>query len=210
VFVSGSNPNADFTTDVKYPTEYRTERFYPFYYNQRRPQPIGLPTSIGYGGSYFNVTLDGDDLFGDANNVKNTTVVIIRQGFSTHAYNMGQRMVQLESTYTADGIAKTATLHVSNLPPNPAILAPGPAFLFVVVNGVPSVGVQVVIGNGQIGEQTVADAQPLPQANIVSPQGDGSNNGDGGDGQDNGAVAGFVGALRTAAVAGVLVAALML
>jgi hypothetical protein len=40
--------------------------------------------------------------------------------------NMGQRFVQLQSTYTGnpDG---TAVLHVSQLPPNPAILVPGPA-----------------------------------------------------------------------------------
>lgn len=39
---------------------------------------------------------------------------------------MGQRFVQLDSTYTGnpDG---SATLHVSQLPPNPAVLAPGPA-----------------------------------------------------------------------------------
>ena len=93
MFVSGSNPNADYTVgpDVRYPTEYRTERFYPSYYDKRRPQPIGLLTSIGYGGDYFNVTLDTDDLFGDVENVKNATVVLVRQGFSTHAYVSSSR-----------------------------------------------------------------------------------------------------------------------
>lgn len=38
---------------------------------------------------------------------------------------MGQRFVQLDSTYT--GTDGSATLHVSQLPPNPAVLAPGPA-----------------------------------------------------------------------------------
>lgn len=39
---------------------------------------------------------------------------------------MGQRFVQLDSSYSAneDG---SGVLHVSQLPPNPAILAPGPA-----------------------------------------------------------------------------------
>jgi len=39
---------------------------------------------------------------------------------------MGQRFVQLENTYTgnADG---SGVLYVSQLPKNPAILAPGPA-----------------------------------------------------------------------------------
>lgn len=87
VLVSGSNPNPDYTVGpgVKYPTEYRTEIFYPSYYNQRRPQPQGLLQQYTYGGPSFIVTLGSDDLFGDANNINNTKVVIIRPGFSTHA-----------------------------------------------------------------------------------------------------------------------------
>lgn len=87
VLVSGSNPNSDYTiaTDVEYKTEYRTERFFPLYYNKRRPQPIGLIRQLSYGGSAFHVTLDSNDLFGDLANVKTASVVIIRPGFSTHA-----------------------------------------------------------------------------------------------------------------------------
>ena len=87
VFVSGSNPNADYNVgpNVKYPTEYRTERFYPLYYNQRRPQPKGLVSELSYGGDPFDISLDSDDLFSDINNIVNTTVVVLRPGFSTHA-----------------------------------------------------------------------------------------------------------------------------
>lgn len=79
--------------------------------------------------------------------------------------NMGQRFVQLNSSYTgyADG---HAVLHVSQLPPNPAILAPGPALLFVVVNGVPSIGVQVMAGSGQLGAQQMLSVAPLPAAGM--------------------------------------------
>lgn len=86
VLVSGSNPNADYNvgTGVTYPTEYRVERFYPSYYNERRPQPQGLPAQLSYGGPYFNVSLSTDDLFGTAANVQNASVVVIRTGFSTH------------------------------------------------------------------------------------------------------------------------------
>ena len=85
--VSGSNPNPDYTVgpNVKYPTEYRTEVFYPEYYNQRRPQPQGLPAQLSYGGPNFIVSLSSDDLFGDVDNVKTANVVIIRTGFATHA-----------------------------------------------------------------------------------------------------------------------------
>ena len=84
--VSGSNPNPDYTVgpDVKYPTEYRTELFYPSYYNERRPQPNGMLAAYTYGGPYFNVFLDAEDLSNDLSNVNQTKVVIIRPGFSTH------------------------------------------------------------------------------------------------------------------------------
>ena len=87
VLVTGSNPNADYNVgpNVKYPTEYRVERFYPSYYNQRRPEPQGLPDTLTYGGAYFNVTLSKDDLFGSTSNAASAKVVIIRCGFSTHA-----------------------------------------------------------------------------------------------------------------------------
>lgn len=39
---------------------------------------------------------------------------------------MGQRMVQLDSTYTGNSDG-SAVLHVSQAPPNPAIFPPGPA-----------------------------------------------------------------------------------
>ncbi|KAG9114241.1 hypothetical protein FRC07_007679 [Ceratobasidium sp. 392] len=170
VFVTGSNPNADYNvgSGVKYPTEYRVERFYPSYYSERRPEPNGLLSQLGYGGNYFNVTLSNDDLFGNVSMIATAKVVLIRPGFSTHAMNMGQRYVELESSYTGnpDG---TGVLSVSQLPPNPAILAPGPVLVFVTVNGVPSLGQQIMVGSGQIGKQPVAAVQPLPASSITLP-----------------------------------------
>ena len=57
-----------------------------------------------------------------------------------HKYNvqnMGQRYLELGHSYTGYS-NNTATLHVRQLPRNPATFAPGPAFIFVVVNGRPS------------------------------------------------------------------------
>lgn len=70
---------------MKYKTEYRTEQFYPSYYNERRPEPIGLPSQLSYGGSSFDIILDSADLFDNVNNVKNAVVIVIRTGFSTHS-----------------------------------------------------------------------------------------------------------------------------
>ncbi|KAG6866368.1 hypothetical protein C0991_005289 [Blastosporella zonata] len=177
IFVSGSNPNSDYNVGptIKYPTEYRTERFYPSYYNERRPQPVGILAELSYGGPSFTISLDSDDLFGDVNNVNNATVVVIRPGFSTHTMNMGQRFVQLENTYIGYAANNTAVLHVSQLPPNPAILAPGPALLFVVVKGVPSVGVMVMVGSGDLGNQDVFPIGDLPQSNVQAVPKPGSN-----------------------------------
>jgi hypothetical protein len=85
--VSGSNPNADYNVapGVEYKTEYRTEQFYPSYYNERRPQPRGLPQQLSYGGPSFDLYLDSNDLFNNIDNVNNTAVVIIRTGYSTHS-----------------------------------------------------------------------------------------------------------------------------
>lgn len=80
---------------------------------------------------------------------------------------MGQRYVQLENTYTGFSNS-TAVLHVSQLPPNPAILAPGPALILVVVNGVPSVGRQVMIGWGILCVQQILAIGDLPASQMVS------------------------------------------
>ena len=52
--------------------------------------------------------------------------------------------------------------------------------LFVVVNGVPSIGVQVMIGSGQLGTQKILDVAPLPPSGTApapnSATTSGSNN----------------------------------
>ncbi|CAE6420205.1 hypothetical protein ACGC1H_004865 [Rhizoctonia solani] len=179
VFVTGSNPNADYNvgSNIKYPTEYRVERFYPSYYSERRPEPNGLLSQLGYGGNYFNVTLSKDDLFGNVSMISTAKVVLIRPGFSTHAMNMGQRYLELETSYTGneDG---SGVLHVSQVPPNPAVLAPGPVLVFVTVNGVPSIGQQIMVGSGQLGKQPVSAVQPLPSSSIIQPDNSSSQGGE--------------------------------
>ncbi|KAF9035559.1 copper radical oxidase [Panaeolus papilionaceus] len=176
VFTGGSNPNPDYTVgdNIRYPTEFRVERFYPPYYNKRRPEPKGLLSQLSYGGKPFDVQLSSDDLFDDVNNVVNARVVLIRPGFSTHAMNMGQRMLVLASTYTGFP-NNTGILHVSQLPPNPAVFAPGPALAFVVVDGVPSIGVQVMIGSGKIGTQPVLPSGSTPPSTIIRNSASGHN-----------------------------------
>lgn len=164
IFNAGSNPNADYIPHTgyigdngrryTYATEYRAETFYPEYYDEVRPAPTGLPTNLTYGGESFDIQLNASDLGNNSANIDTAKVVVMRTGYSTHAMNFGMRYVLLNSTWTLNGDG-TGTLHSSQMPPNPSIMAPGPALLFVVVNGVPSIGMDIMVGNGEIGEQPV-------------------------------------------------------
>lgn len=92
---------------------------------------------------------------------------------------MGQRMVVLQSSYTGyTNNSLSATLHVNQMPPNPAIFAPGPALLFVVVKGVPSVGVYIMIGSGQIEQQKTLPVGSLPSSSIIEVPNANSPNGE--------------------------------
>lgn len=89
-----------------------------------------MKTNMGRidGGDYFNITLSASDLFNSPININKTRAVVMRTGFSTHTMNMGQRHVELETSFTTldDG---GGILHVAQLPPNPAILGKSPPLL---------------------------------------------------------------------------------
>jgi uncharacterized membrane protein YgcG len=123
-----------------------------------------MPETLSYGGSYFNVSLPAS-AFSQSSDINSTTFVVERTGFSTHAMNMGMRHVELDHTFTVadDG---SAVFHVSQLPPNAAILAPGPALLFCVVNGVPSNATWIMAGSGKIETQKMSLAPALPASSM--------------------------------------------
>ncbi|KAH0826387.1 putative copper radical oxidase [Lanmaoa asiatica] len=163
VLIAGSNPNVDVNLTTVFPTTYTAEIFYPPYFSASvRPKPTGIPSTLTYGGSSFNITVPSSSYTGSANAAaSNTTVILTRGGFTTHAMNMGQRFMQLNNTYTvsSDG---SYVLHVAQVPPNANLLTPGPCLMFVVINGIPSNGTMVTVGNGQIGTQPVSAVSDLP------------------------------------------------
>ncbi|XAO25846.1 hypothetical protein I312_104676 [Cryptococcus bacillisporus CA1280] len=165
VLIAGSNPNADFTTS-QWRSRTDCEKWYPWFYNEKRPTYDGMPTNLYYGGASFNITMSGTD----ENAAKNTKVVIIRGGFNTHAMGFGQKMLELESSYTIDMNTGNTTIHVSQLPgnPGPTLFQPGPAMFFVVVNGVPSIGEFLMVGNGQLGTQNTTTNSALPVSTVVA------------------------------------------
>ncbi|THU78883.1 DUF1929-domain-containing protein [Dendrothele bispora CBS 962.96] len=135
------------------------------------------------GGSSFDITVPSSSYSGSANNAaENTHVSVVRPGWTTHAMNMGQRYLQLNNTYTVNSDG-SLILHVSQMPPIPNIFQPGPAMVFVVVNGIPSNGTFVIVGSGNIETQPTADLQELPQKvqadSSVSGSADGSTTGTG-------------------------------
>jgi hypothetical protein len=183
--VAGSNPNPDVNLNTTYSTTYTAEYFYPTYFGaSTRPVPQNVPTTLSYGGNPFDITIPSSSYTGDANDAAgNTTVWLIRQGFTTHAMNMGQRSLQLNNTYTvqSDG---TITIHTAQLPPYPNLFQPGPAFLFVTIAGIPSNGTFVIVGNGNVGTQPTAAVSVLP-ASQKSTQASGTS-GSGSSGSNNG------------------------
>ena len=172
VLVAGSNPNIDVNLTTIFPTTYQAEIFYPPYFSaSTRPAPTGMPTTLTYGGSYFNITIPANSYSGPANTAAaSATCVIIRPGFTTHAMNMGQRFLQLNNTFTVNSDG-SIILHVAQLPPYPNIFQPGPAFMFVNVLGIPSNGSYLIVGNGQIGTQPTSSSSILPPNILASASG---------------------------------------
>jgi hypothetical protein len=80
---------------------------------------------------------------------------------------MGQRYLELATSYTKTEDTNEITVHVSQMPPNANIFQPGPAMIFLVENGVPSTGKLVMIGNGKIGTQPISQASVLPDSAVV-------------------------------------------
>lgn len=63
-------------------------------------------------------------------------------GFVTHAVHANSRLVYLVCTVEGDSVTCTG-------PPNENIYPPGPGWLYVVVDGVPSKGIKVMVGEGK-------------------------------------------------------------
>ncbi|KZT02778.1 copper radical oxidase [Laetiporus sulphureus 93-53] len=163
VLIAGSNPNLDVNTSTTFPTTYQAEVFYPSYFSATtRPTPQNVPKNLSYGGDHFDVLVPQSSYSGSANDAAdNTTVWLIRPGWTTHGMNMGQRSMELNTTYTVNSNG-SITLHVAQPVPNPNLFQPGPALLFVTMSGIPSNGTMVLIGSGEFGTQPTYAASNLP------------------------------------------------
>lgn len=65
-------------------------------------------------------------------------------GYVTHGVHANSRMVHLPATHNPD----QGTMTFSG-PPSGDIYPPGPGWIYLVVDGVPSKGMKVMVGNGE-------------------------------------------------------------
>lgn len=159
VLVGGSNPHMDVALDMPqsiggiqaFNTTYELEKWYPMYYFKTRPQPTNLPGYILYGGKTWTFNMDADFMGSSANyKANNTKVMVIRPGYSTHAMNMNQRSLQLQHSFTVNDDG-SVSYTVMPMPTNVNLFPPGPALLFVTIDGVPSKGKYIMVGQAQSG-----------------------------------------------------------
>ncbi|KAJ7846109.1 glyoxal oxidase N-terminus-domain-containing protein [Mycena olivaceomarginata] len=129
IMIGGSNPNDD-TSTQRYASEYRVEYLYPVHLRFS-----GLPSHIGYNSSSFvlNVTVPAGS--------QKVYAILMDFGFVTHSVHMDQKLVKLVSVLQGNQLTVTG-------PPNPNIFSPGPGWIIVMADGVPSVAQQVMVGDG--------------------------------------------------------------
>ncbi|CAE6482201.1 unnamed protein product [Rhizoctonia solani] len=135
ILIGGSNPNDDMQTRP-WASEYRVEYLNPPYMSATRPTYTGLPAMVNYG-TTFSISVS---IPASSNSVK---VILMDLGFITHSVHMDQKAVELVSTLSAD----RRTLTIVG-PPNAPIYSPGPGWIFVVVDDIPSVAQRLMIGTG--------------------------------------------------------------
>ena len=139
IMIAGSNPNLD-RSEEKYGTEYRVEWLSPPYMSKERPTLDDVPQMIGFGETVtFKVHVPST-----ASSSSKIQVACMDLGYVTHAVHANARLVFLTNSLSAD----SQTLTVTG-PPNGNVYPPGPAWIYLVVDGVPSVGKKVMIGDGK-------------------------------------------------------------
>ncbi|KAK9464585.1 glyoxal oxidase N-terminus-domain-containing protein [Lipomyces arxii] len=151
IMVAGSNPvempvlqPEEFTP---YVTEFRVEVFTPPYLmgSNRTIRPVSVMTSTDTLANGHNFTLTYTEGKQETLNLK---VVLYHGGFVTHSVHMGHRMVYLDYTGFKSGANKGDSQKLTVSMPTEeflSVLPPGPYLLFVVADGIPSVGKTVYV-----------------------------------------------------------------
>jgi len=138
ILLAGSNPNFNVTTGVKFATEFRVEYLNPPYMTVQRPTILSVPKRIAFN-TRFSVDIDIPINF----KASSVQVALMDLGFSSHAFHSSSRLVFMTAELSHDRKSLTITS-----PPNNRVYPPGPAFIFVTIDDITSVGMQVMVGTG--------------------------------------------------------------
>ncbi|KAF9033576.1 copper radical oxidase [Panaeolus papilionaceus] len=138
ILIAGSNPNGLVVNGTEFHTEFRVEYLNPPFMSEQRPVVNQIPSKIAFH-QLFNIDIDIPA------NLKASTiqVALMDLGFSSHAFHSSSRLVFMDATLSRD--RKTLTVMS---PPNNRVYPPGPAFVFVTIDGVTSKGTKVMVGSG--------------------------------------------------------------
>jgi hypothetical protein len=124
---------------VNYKTDYSIEILSPPYMRVPRPSFTWCPAKILFTKSFKLIVKPqpGADM-------STLSVVLLDTGYHTHGVAVDQKLVELVSR---DYDPATGQVLVKS-PRDGTYMAPGQAWLFVTVNGIPSVGCKVMVGDG--------------------------------------------------------------
>ncbi|KAF9159275.1 hypothetical protein BGX21_003105 [Mortierella sp. AD011] len=143
VFVAGSNENPTVAlTGVRFPTEYRVESFIPPYLSTdlARPEIVStIPQMVTYA-QKLQITVDVKDT---SRYEPDITFMLSHKGFVTHSTHMSQRMTKLVSTQGE--VAGTKITYEVVMPPNANIMPPGPHYIHILNNDVPSMAIRFLL-----------------------------------------------------------------
>jgi hypothetical protein len=149
VMVAGSNPVEQpllepdpSDPELAYPTEFRVEIYTPPYLTGenifRRPQSVWISHRyLSADSRKFVVSFTAPE---DAQSLK---IALYHGGFATHSVHMGHRMIYLDFEGFIRGSAHQVVK--VKMPPSTSIAPPGPYVIYVVVDGIPSVGQFVMV-----------------------------------------------------------------
>ncbi|KAF9320719.1 hypothetical protein BG003_005170 [Podila horticola] len=136
IFVAGSNQNSEVRYEnVPFPTEYRVESFTPPYLTTDLPRPeimSQIPAQLKYD-QQFEVTIDIKDR---ERYEPEITFMFGHRGFVTHSTHMSQRMTKLVANKVSE--EGTKITYIVSSPPTANLMPPGPHYIHVLNNGVPS------------------------------------------------------------------------
>ncbi|GAA5853453.1 hypothetical protein JCM3766R1_000771 [Sporobolomyces carnicolor] len=134
IWIAGSNPN-DKVSTVEYSSRYEVEILSPPYMKLARPTFTKGFARLLYGKSFtINVNVP--------KGTKNVRAVVMDLGYSTHGVHFSQRLVELVSTWN------NANKLTIKGPETTGIFPPGPGWIYVLADDIPSAGLKVMVGPG--------------------------------------------------------------